>query len=106
MEDRMLYPDGAELMARHYSRRFTMFMLLMFLSVVSVSQAQTATPGGTGGGTFTGQNWAGQFYNTPDLTGSVVATALFQTGLNKNWGAAPPTDGAGATIPGVNADNW
>jgi hypothetical protein len=66
--------------------------------------APTPTP--VGGGTFSGTNWVGQFYNTADLSGPVVATALFPTGLNRNWGTGAPTDGAGVAIAGVNPDNW
>lgn len=92
-------------MGRYYPRGLALMLLTGLLAVmVAGSHAQTPTP--AGGGTFTGSNWVGQFYNTADLTGSVVATALFQAGLNKNWGTGSPTDGAGAAIPGVNADNW
>lgn len=82
-----------------------MFLLL----VTGFSSAQTATPvanPGVGGAPQTGTNWIGQFYNTADLTGNVVATALFPLGLNKNWGTGAPTDGNNAPIAGVNPDNW
>jgi hypothetical protein len=77
--------------------------LALLLGMVS---AQTATPTSISGQTFTGTNWVGQFYNTADLSGSVVATANFANGLNKDWGTGAPNDGNNVTVSGVNADNW
>lgn len=68
--------------------------------------AQTATTQAQVGQTFTGTTWVGQFYNTADLSGPVVAFAQFTTGLNKNWGTGAPTDGNNAPIANVNADNF
>lgn len=53
-----------------------------------------------------GINWTAQFYNTTNLSGSIVATAAFPTGINKTWGTGAPTDGLNNPITGVNADNW
>jgi len=50
--------------------------------------------------------WVAQFYNTPDLTGPVVATATYLDALNENWGSGQPTDGLGNTLTAVNADNF
>jgi hypothetical protein len=84
-----------------------LFLWLM----IGLSSAQTATPtvvatAASSGVAQTGTNWIGQFYNTADLTGNVVATALFPLGLNKNWGTGAPTDGNNAAIAGVNPENW
>jgi hypothetical protein len=51
-----------------------------------------------------GTNWIGQFANGRPFPGSGVL-ANFPNGLNQLWTGAP-TDGAGAIIPGINADNW
>lgn len=53
-----------------------------------------------------GTDWIGQFYNSADLSGPVIGTGLYPTGLNFNWGNAGPTDGLGVAIPGVSADNF
>ncbi|MDX2161079.1 MAG: SH3 domain-containing protein [bacterium] len=47
-----------------------------------------------------GTGWNGQFFNTPDLTGAVVYTQAFPTGLNVNWGTSSPAPGV------VNVDGW
>jgi len=88
--------------------QFTLGFLLfgVFLLGGARLTAQTATTVGQVGQTFTGTTWVGQFYNTTDLSGSVVAIAQFATGLNKNWGATAPTDGNNAPIAGVSADNF
>ncbi len=92
----------------HYLTRFVFGALLLGLLLVggTTLTAQTATTVGQVGQTFTGTTWVGQFYNTPDLTGPVVAFAQFPTGLNKNWSTGAPTDGNNAPITNVNADNW
>jgi hypothetical protein len=88
--------------------RFGLWLLLMgvILIVGLPLTAQTATTAAAVGQTFTGTTWVGQFYNTVDLSGTVVAFAQFPTGLNKNWGTAAPTDGNNAPIGNVNVDNW
>lgn len=53
-----------------------------------------------------GTNWTGQFYNTNNLSGGVVATAAYPNGLNFNWGNGGPRDSTGNVIPGVNSDNF
>lgn len=55
---------------------------------------------------FVGTNWTGQFYATPNLTGSVVATTLYPNGLNFNWGFGPPLQSDGTPVPGVPSDNF
>lgn len=47
-----------------------------------------------------GENWKGQFYNTLDLTGAIVAQVNYPTGFdNLDWGTGSP-------FLGVNADGW
>lgn len=53
-----------------------------------------------------GTNWTATFYNTTNLSGAVVATASFPSGISKSWGATVATDGANNPIPGLNVDNW
>ncbi len=53
-----------------------------------------------------GSNWVAQFYNSNNLSGSVVATANFPTGINANWGTGQPRDGANNVLTGVNADSF
>jgi hypothetical protein len=85
---------------------FGLLMFGVFLLGGARLTAQTATSAVTVGQTFTGTTWVGQFYNTTDLSGTVVAFAQFPTGLNKNWGTGSPTDGNNAPISGVNPDNF
>jgi hypothetical protein len=91
---------------RPFLTRYSLWMLLLSI-ILAVGIPLTAqTPTGQTGQTFTGTTWVGQFYNTADLSGPVVAFAQFATGLNKNWGTGAPTDGNNAAIANVNADNW
>jgi hypothetical protein len=53
-----------------------------------------------------GTNWIGQFFNSSDLSGTVVATASYPNGLNQQWGITGPKDGSGVIVPGVNIDNF
>ncbi len=39
-----------------------------------------------------GINWTGQFYNSKDLSGSVVETEVYATGLNFDWNLNPEDD--------------
>lgn len=39
-----------------------------------------------------GTNWTGQFYNTTDLSGGVVDTEVYATGLNFTWDTIPEDD--------------
>lgn len=77
-----------------------------FALLLGIVSAQTATPTSLAGQTFTGTNWVAQFYNSADLSGAVVATANFPSGINKDWGTGAPSDGNNVPISGVNADNW
>jgi uncharacterized protein YgiM (DUF1202 family) len=47
-----------------------------------------------------GSNWTGQFYNSTDLSGNVVYTQSYPSGINQNWGLSSPAPGV------VNDDNW
>lgn len=53
-----------------------------------------------------GTNWTAQFFNTTDLTGPVVATAVYPTGINQTWPDGFPRDGANNLVPGVNNSNY
>jgi hypothetical protein len=53
-----------------------------------------------------GTNWTAQFFNTPDLTGPVVATAVYPTGINQTWPDGFPRDGANNLVAGVNNTNY
>lgn len=81
---------------RHLAAPFGVIALVMLMIVaLSMSGAidvQAQAQFGTG--------WNGQFYNTVDLTGAVVLTQAFPSGLNVNWGTSSPAPGV------VNADNW
>ncbi|MFN8527532.1 MAG: SH3 domain-containing protein [Anaerolineae bacterium] len=63
-------------------------LILLALTLTVQAQAQFGT------------GWNGQFFNTADLSGAVVYTQAFPTGLNVNWGTSSPAPGV------VNADNW
>lgn len=52
-----------------------------------------------------GTNWTGQFFNTTDLTGSIVAISNYPSGINFTW-PGKPTDGSGVELAAVNADNF
>lgn len=52
-----------------------------------------------------GTNWTGQFFNSTDLTGPIVAIANYPTGLNFTW-PGKPSDGTGVELSAVNADNF
>ncbi len=47
-----------------------------------------------------GTNWTGQFFNSTDLSGSVVSTQSYPSGINQNWGTSSPVPGV------VNEDNF
>ncbi len=47
-----------------------------------------------------GTGWNAQFFNSADLTGAVVFTQAFPSGINVNWGTSSPAPGV------VNEDNW
>ncbi len=53
-----------------------------------------------------GTNWTAQFFNTTDLTGPVVGTAAYPTGINQTWPDGFPRDGANNIVPGVNNNNY
>lgn len=54
-----------------------------------------------------GTGWVGTFYNNTTFSEPSAASNIsYPVGLRFNWGAGSPTDGAGVTIPGVNADNF
>ncbi|MDX2161233.1 MAG: SH3 domain-containing protein [bacterium] len=67
-------------------------LVLFALVGLSVIDVQAQAQFGTG--------WNGQFFNTPDLTGAVVYTQAFPTGINVNWGTSSPAPGV------VNVDGW
>ncbi len=69
-----------------------MALIVLTLTLSGAIDVQAQAQFGTG--------WNGQFYNTADLTGSVVFTQAFPTGLNVNWGTSSPAPGV------VNPDNW
>ena len=75
---------------------FTMMGALLLGVLLPVSQVSAQS----------GTDWVGQFYSTRDLTGAVVATASYATGLNFNWGTGQPTDGLGTPLAAVPADNF
>lgn len=52
-----------------------------------------------------GSNWFGEFFNTPDFTGAVVATVNYPGGLNFNW-PGRPLDANNQEIVAVNPDNF
>jgi uncharacterized protein YraI len=53
-----------------------------------------------------GSNWTAQFYNSTDLTGPVVATAAYPTGINQNWADGFPRDGANNLVTGMGNSNY
>lgn len=67
-------------------------IILLALIGMSVGGVQAQAQFGTG--------WNGQFFNSVDLSGSVVYTQAFPTGLNVNWGTSSPAPGI------VNPDGW
>jgi uncharacterized protein YraI len=73
------------------SRRST-FLLILFTVVLVVGVTLTNAQ-------EFGTNWTASFYNTPDLTGAVVATQTVSA-INFNWGEGSPVPGA------VNVDNF
>lgn len=89
------------MLRRRYALITTSGLLLALLMLLSLS-----LPASTTLAQSFGSNWIGQFYNTTDLSGNLVATASFPNGLNVNWGTLAPTDGVGQPIPGVNPDGW
>ncbi|MCB9461184.1 MAG: hypothetical protein H6670_16125 [Anaerolineaceae bacterium] len=50
-------------------------------------------------------NWIGQFYNSTDLSGGVVAFGNYLNGLSEDWGLGQPSDDV-ITLTAVNADNF
>lgn len=79
------------------TKRFSILFLLFILLMLGVSSSTAQT---------TGTNWTGQFFNTPDLTGAVVATAAYPNGLNFNWGTGKPRDANNTELTAVNADSF
>ncbi len=53
-----------------------------------------------------GTNWTGAFFNSTDLSGAQIATAVYPIGINQIWTGGTPKDGAGNVVPGVPANNW
>ena len=47
-----------------------------------------------------GTGWTGQFFNSTDLSGAVVYTQAYPSGINQNWGTSSPAPGV------INNDNW
>jgi len=66
-----------------------MLLGLMLLVVLPTASAQEF-----------GTNWTATFFNTPDLSGPVVATQVGLPGINFNWGTGSPVPGA------VNVDEF
>jgi len=85
---------------------FIQYMQLTGSRTLTVNWALGSGGGGGGGGTtcnttpsFTNQ-WAVEFYNSPDRTGPIVATGAYPSGpLQVDFGAGSPATG-------VNPDNW
>lgn len=88
-------------MRRNIIPAATLLVTVLLLALVTFWMQEVGTQAQN-----TGTNWIGQFYDNPDLNGSPVNTGSFPGGLNQNWGVSAPTDGAGAAITGVPADNW
>jgi uncharacterized protein YraI len=72
---------------------------MLAVSCLAALLALSALPGAAlpVGQTF-GTGWTVSYYNTPDLTGSVVLTQALPAGLNFFFSGSP--------APGVNANNW
>lgn len=87
-------------MSKHSARllflMFGTFLLALAMMPLSTVSAQPQF----------GANWVAQFYNNNNLSGSVVATANFPTGINANWGSGQPRDGANNVLTAVNADGF
>jgi len=66
------------------------FALIMSLAIVSADF---------------GTNWTGQFYNSTDLSGSVVETEIYVNGLNFDWDVNPE-DEDGDPLLTVNPDDF
>ena len=77
--------------------RLSIILLLLVIAALVLSLAIVLAEFGT--------NWTGQFYNSTDLTGGVVATEVYATGLNFDWNGVPEDDG-GSPIVAVAADNF
>lgn len=71
---------------------FVLIALLLALVVSSMTFADRLQESGT--------NWNGVFYNSPDLSGAVVYTQVFPSGIDVNWGTGSPAAGI------INNDNW
>jgi uncharacterized protein YgiM (DUF1202 family) len=67
-------------------------LLVIALGVSTVEPVQAQAQFGTG--------WTGQFFNSTDLSGAVVYSQTYPTGINQNWGLSSPAPGV------VNVDNW
>ena len=74
-------------------RMVTLFVILMVALLFG-------TLLGTGNAQEFGSNWTATYYNTTDLSGSVVATEVGLPGINFNWGTSSPRPGV------VNVDNF
>ena len=82
------------------STRFkVVFMILVVMLVLAI------IPGLLVQAEF-GTNWTAQFFNSTDLTGSIVATASYASGINENWGTGRPYDGDGNELTAVDTDNF
>src|SRR5829696_5908590 len=71
---------------------FLLIALLLALVVSSMTFADNFQESGT--------NWNGTFYNSPDLSGAVVYSQVFPSGIDVNWGTGSPAAGV------VNNDNF
>jgi hypothetical protein len=53
-----------------------------------------------------GSNWVAEYWNNTDFSGVPVATVVYPTGLNFNWGTGQPTGPDGQPLLAVPADNF
>ncbi len=67
-------------------------LVVLALSLSGVADVQAQAQFGTG--------WTGQFFNTTDLSGAVVYSQSYPSGINQNWGTSSPAPGV------VFNDNW
>ena len=74
-----------------FSTVITIIIVTLMLGVAAID-VQAQAQFGTG--------WTGQFFNSTDLSGAVVFTQSYPSGINQNWGTSSPAPGV------VNDDNW
>jgi hypothetical protein len=71
-------------------------LLLLLAIVPGIASAQASF----------GSNWVAEYWNNTDFAGVPVATVVYPTGLNFNWGTGHPTGPDGQPLLAVPVDNF